>query len=213
MSGFRRFNMRNRRWNFPAAPRRGRFRLPRWADYLLTGAICLLLLVFVTRIERVSSVSNEGRARVNDGDTITLAGNRIRLQGIDAPELQQSCTRDGADYACGREAMAALQALVRGSDLRCEGWERDQYDRLLAVCSTGNSAESINAAMVRAGWAVSFGAYQAEERVARAANSGMWQGEFQRPRDWRQAHRRHDLDQKHDWWATVRNWFRQLAWP
>jgi endonuclease YncB( thermonuclease family) len=39
-----------------------------------------------------------GRARVIDGDTIDLAGARIRLEGIDAPESDQSC----ADSACAR---------------------------------------------------------------------------------------------------------------
>jgi endonuclease YncB( thermonuclease family) len=33
-----------------------------------------------------------GLATVIDGDTLVIAGERIRLEGIDAPELHQDCT-------------------------------------------------------------------------------------------------------------------------
>src|SRR5688572_22588959 len=45
-----------------------------------------------------------GTARVLDGDTLDLAGHRIRLYGIDAPESRQICQRQGRSYGCGREA-------------------------------------------------------------------------------------------------------------
>jgi endonuclease YncB( thermonuclease family) len=50
-----------------------------------------------------------GRPRVVDGDSLELAGHRVRLFGIDAPESRQDC-RDarGRFYACGREARDAL---------------------------------------------------------------------------------------------------------
>ena len=37
-------------------------------------------------------------ARVIDGDTIDLSGQRIRLHGIDTPEAKQTCQRDGVPY-------------------------------------------------------------------------------------------------------------------
>src|SRR5207237_1182174 len=50
-----------------------------------------------------------GRARVVDGDSLEVAGYRIRLFGIDAPEWRQECTdASGASYACGRAAARAL---------------------------------------------------------------------------------------------------------
>jgi endonuclease YncB( thermonuclease family) len=50
-----------------------------------------------------------GTARVIDGDTIAIAGVRIRLWGIDAPERDQTCRgQNGYIYECGRDSAAVL---------------------------------------------------------------------------------------------------------
>ena len=47
----------------------------------------------------------QGPARVVDGDSLEIAALRVRLYGIDAPELSQHCASgDGRDYPCGRDA-------------------------------------------------------------------------------------------------------------
>ncbi len=51
-----------------------------------------------------------GGAFVIDGDTLTVAGQRIRLYGIDAPEFHQLCQRDGEPWRCGQAATVALTA-------------------------------------------------------------------------------------------------------
>ncbi|MCS6855826.1 MAG: hypothetical protein NZ523_13890, partial [Elioraea sp.] len=56
----------------------------------------------------------QGSALVQDGDTLTIAGTRIRLHGVDAPELDQTCLRDGLPWPCGREAAFALAQRVQG---------------------------------------------------------------------------------------------------
>jgi endonuclease YncB( thermonuclease family) len=64
---------------------------------------------------------------VVDGDTFDLAGERIRLWGIDAPEDDQLCQRNGRPWRCGDDATAALEALVEGHEPACT--ERDRVVR------------------------------------------------------------------------------------
>jgi len=44
----------------------------------------------------------ESPVHIIDGDTLDLAGERIRLHGIDAPEKDQTCTIDGRTWEWGR---------------------------------------------------------------------------------------------------------------
>jgi endonuclease YncB( thermonuclease family) len=133
-----------------------------------------------------------GRARAVDGDSLDIGSERMRLFGIDAPELHQFC-RDGAgdDYACGRAAAQALADLVRGRAVTCTPLDHDRYERDVVRCSV--DGRDIGEAMVRSGHAVelarfSRGAYTAAEREARAARRGLWAGSFEDPADWRRRH-------------------------
>jgi endonuclease YncB( thermonuclease family) len=122
-----------------------------------------------------------GRARVVDGDTIAVNDTRIRLEGIDAPEAGQTCSRHPppGHWPCGAEATVALAGLIEGRLVRCERRGSDRYRRMLGVCFLG--AEDVNAWMVRRGHAWAFvrysSRYVAEERQARAERLGIWQGE------------------------------------
>lgn len=167
-------------------PRRSAPVYRRYAQYALTLAMFLAIAVVGARFGLIETLQPAGRAIVNDGDTLTLGGERIRLRGIDAPEYDQVCTRRGAEYRCGGEAIRALRAIVAGRHVVCSGWERDQYDRLLATCSVGDV--DVGRRMVESGWAVSYGGYGSEEAAARRDGSGLWAGEFDRPRAWRERH-------------------------
>ncbi len=63
------------------------------------------------------------QVRVVDGDTIRVGGERIRLRGIDTPEMSE---------LQGLAAKQRLEALLRSGPIRIEPHGRDVYDRLLA---------------------------------------------------------------------------------
>jgi len=166
----------------------------RWVVVLVVLAGSLGVYA-IERWMRPPATPVAGRAMVADGDTLTIAGIRIRLIDIDAPELDQTC-RDpgGEEWPCGRQASAELRRHVRGRDLTCRPKGRDRYNRVLATCALPDGSD-VNAWMVREGWATVSGAanvYGAQEAEARAAGRGIWSGTFMPPRDWRQRHPRTD---------------------
>ena len=128
-----------------------------------------------------------GRAVVIDGDTIDVAGSRIRLYGIDAPESQQTCRAAGQRWACGEQATRALTDRIGSQPVECEERDRDSYGRSVAVCQL--AGQDLNAWLVAQGWALAYRqfseAYVAEEAAAEAAGRGIWRGQFVAPWDWR----------------------------
>jgi endonuclease YncB( thermonuclease family) len=128
-------------------------------------------------------------ARVIDGDTFDLNGERIRLWGIDAVEGDQVCQRDGHEWRCGDDATLALQTLIDQGGIACTEVDTDRYGRTVATCSV--AGEDIGAAMVRSGWALDYerysgGHYAAEQLEAEQAQRGLWSGAFVPPWEWRQ---------------------------
>ncbi|MGQ2957561.1 acrylyl-CoA reductase family protein [Sphingopyxis sp.] len=97
-------------------------------------------------------ISGSGRAM--DGDSLDMAGIAVRLHGVDAPELYQTCSRQGQSWACGKEASAKLAQLVNGAELRCEQRDVDDYDRIVASCTARQV--DLGQAMVEAGLAVAL---------------------------------------------------------
>jgi len=137
--------------------------------------------------------SFSGRPRVVDGDSLELAGHRVRLFGIDAPEGRQDC-RDarGRAYACGREARDALAQVIGNQSVSCTP-VGESYNRDVAICTA--NGRDLSEAMVRSGHALelrqhSRGRYSDAEREARNARRGLWAGDFERPSQWRQEHQR-----------------------
>lgn len=133
-----------------------------------------------------------GAARVVDGDTLDLAGTRVRLHGIDAPETAQTCRRSGRNWACGTDATRALEAEIGGRTVNCEEQDIDRYGRVVGICHAGS--QDLNAWMVRSGWAVAYrqyggDTYDADELVARVAQRGLWSSDFVMPWDWRRGER------------------------
>lgn len=89
-----------------------------------------------------------------DGDTLRCAGiGRVRLIGIDAPELAGHC-RQGR--ACtpgdGPAARRALRSLIAGQRVICAQQARDRYGRVLALCNA--AGRDLSCAMIARGHAV-----------------------------------------------------------
>lgn len=130
-----------------------------------------------------------GRAHVVDGDTLAVAGVRVRLWGIDAPEGRQACQdAAGRSYACGEVSTARMRDLVADRDVTCVVRDHDQYGRAVSQCRVGE--QDLGGVMVAEGLAVEYrqfdgGAYAVPEAQARKAKRGLWAGTFEQPSAWR----------------------------
>lgn len=158
-----------------------------------SSEVCSRFFLFMFLLLSMPAAAQDitGQPQIVDGDSIKIAGERISLHGIDAPERRQACRRDGEAYSCGIEATAALSALISGQSVACRAIDRDRYGRTVAKCFVGD--RDINEAMVRQGWAVAYRKYSmdyvAAEDAPRAAKFGLWAGEFMLPWEWRRAKR------------------------
>ena len=134
----------------------------------------------------VSADKIAGRASVIDGDTIEIAGERIRFDGIDAPESRQTCADGkGAPYRCGRAAAEALDAfLARSRPTTCVITGKS-WDRWVGICQRADGRD-VNRFLVLQGLAIAWpkyskGRYAREQQDAERARRGLWSGRFERP--------------------------------
>lgn len=86
---------------------------------------------------------------VHDGDTIGRGKDRIRIWGIDAPELSEPGGKASRDH---------LRALIAGQALACTMIERDRYGRRVMRCTLPNGAD-LACQMVAAGHAEDWPRY------------------------------------------------------
>lgn len=197
---------RGPRRRYAASPPRSLWR--KLLDYGLAVLILGLLILVAAQLDRFETRKEQGLAIVNDGDSITLGTERIRMRGIDAPEYLQVCRKSGADYACGKLARQSLVKLIANRQVSCSGWQRDRYGRLLGDCRAGDT--DLNRAQVQAGWAVAYGDFETEEAGARAAKVGIWAGSFDPPQDWRDSHHDAPVERKHGMLASVGDALREF---
>ena len=122
-------------------------------------------------------------SRVIDGDTIELLAKtskenpynhiiklKIRLYGIDAPELKQ---------AYGKEAKEFLSALVLKQEVSLIIENKDKYERIVGTIFL--KGKDINKEMVKNGYAHAYESfskkYLAEQADAKMFKLGLWQDE------------------------------------
>ena len=158
-----------------------------------------LLILLILGLSTVGAAEEHGlwvmepdEIRVIDGDTIAWRDERIRLWGIDAPEMNQSCA--GAD-GVGEVSKEALSSIIRGSIdvILChavvkDGRFRDLYGRAVATCRV--NGQDVGELMVWSGWARDYWffsdrQYEMFERFARDDARGMWLYGCEAPWEWR----------------------------
>lgn len=212
---------------------------PLWTSFVFTGGVSLWVAVGIADLTsafdrlRFSNPDmdpdvtataewalGDGRGHTSDGmdvlavdgDTLMIGDTLVRLWGIDAPELSQTCRKfDGhyvlwlilvgewVDSACGRDARDYLHGLVRGKEVLCLPVSDNRYGRDVRQCYVDRPDEmrrfdlDLAQEMVHAGWALNYrqysdGRYSKYERFARLSNVGMWHGHgyrFDAPWEWR----------------------------
>ena len=97
----------------------------------------ILKLLFTFSLILYSSASFsekiiEGKAITIDGDTIHIGKNKIRLHGIDAPEIEQTCKIEDKIWNCGIESSLALKKLILDNNIICVVADIDRYKRYIA---------------------------------------------------------------------------------
>ena len=94
------------------------------------------LLIFFTILYCPIAIAEsiKGKAIIIDGDTIHIGNNKVRLYGIDAPEINQSCTINTIAWECGLGSSQALKSIISENEVRCEIMEIDRYKRFVAKC-------------------------------------------------------------------------------
>jgi endonuclease YncB( thermonuclease family) len=131
-----------------------------------------------------------GPPRIIDGDTVEVQGMVIRLYGVDAPELGQTCRIGAHAYDCGEISRTALLDLTAGVSVTCvlaDPGENSDPDGRIGHCTADDY--DLSEGMAYTGWALALRRiserYVAFEDGARAAGRGLWRGQFVAPWDWR----------------------------
>ena len=146
-------------------------------------ATSVLILLFFFTYTNINSQDIE----ITDGDTIKINGEKIRFSGIDTPELNQTCVKEGVKNSCGLTAKQILIDKIVDNKVKCIKEGKDRYKRILAECFVNN--ESLSRYLVRSGYAFAYRKYSKkfiiDEDYARANKLGMWSMEFEYPWDFR----------------------------
>lgn len=167
------------------------------------GLIIALLIIFTLGFAQADTQTIKGKARVIDGDTIEINGEKIRLACIDTPESNyrgkmQYCLDN--ETKCGELAKQALENMIGDSDVRCEYEKRDIYNRILGTCQIYSRFynypywESFNYKLLEEGYAWYYNGgkecknYKSLFETAQKEGYGLFDSEiggFKEPKLWR----------------------------
>lgn len=147
---------------------------------------CSLIVALVLAFPALAGQPDiQGHARVIDGDTLEIAGIRIRIGGIDAPEQAETCIdAQGRDWPCGAWATEQARNLIGSARLNCVDLASRSYNRVVARCYL--DGQDLAVRLIEAGIArpcLRFareqgqeGPYLQAEAIAIAASAGIYAG-------------------------------------
>lgn len=128
----------------------------------------------------------EGRAVAVTGDRLRVAGSVLTLDGIEAPEPAQQCTRKSGSWRCGAASKDTLAALVRNRRVSCDVLDDSATGKRARCYVEGNDVAE---ELVRKGSVFSSGGflsrYSGIESEAQDQKIGLWSGDADRPQDYR----------------------------
>tara|TARA_B100001248_G_C27282074_1_gene408207 strand:- start:18 stop:521 length:504 start_codon:yes stop_codon:yes gene_type:complete len=161
--------------------------------------ISLILIITFAFIQTLHGTEIYGVPKIIDGDTVHINSKKIRLEGIDAPEIKQQCKKPSLkisaiiglqinkNYSCGVIAKIKLIDKINNSKIKCISSSKDRYNRFLATCYKNRI--NLNKWMVRNGYAVAYKRYSKDyvrdEEYAKKNKLGLWEGTFIMPEKWR----------------------------
>ena len=159
----------------------------------------LILIAMFFLSQKLNSTEIYGVPKIIDGDTVHINNKKIRLEGIDAPEIKQQCKKPflkisaiigfefNKHYSCGVIAKMKLIDKIDNSKIKCISLAKDRYKRFIATCYKGKV--NLNKWMVRNGYAVAYKRYSKDyvrdEEYAKENKLGIWKGTFMVPEKWR----------------------------
>lgn len=124
---------------------------------------------------------------IASGDRFRIGNQWIRLFGIAAPEINQTCTDDhGRAFNCGYTVARKLKDLLGNDEVTCTVMTVSAQGVVSARCSIGQY--DLGAVLVESGWSVALRAvspvYIPYEDSARQKQLGLWAGQFYMPWEW-----------------------------
>lgn len=129
-----------------------------------------------------------GSATVIHAHVFYIGGRYVRLFGVDAPDNDQICSNaSGSSYNCGEEAASWVRSWIDKNPIDCYLLKVEPQGQDLATCVWGEY--DIGAGLVGAGWGIAntreTHIYEPYQAKAQSLSSGLWQGSFYNPEDWR----------------------------
>lgn len=152
----------------------------------LTLSLCISLTGLVGYADETISIT--GPLNLQDADTFEIGPVLIRVHGIDAPEIGQSCQdKDGGTWPCGTVALNRMKELVAQGSLACFPSERDPYGRIVARCTVNDI--DLGGTLIDEGLAwpyLEFSKdYEGAAEIPKAHNLGIWQAPTQTAKEYR----------------------------